>query len=91
MNDLEKLEWLHHALQEIANGCDEKYWLRRSFQLVEELREPHLPTELPSLYTAEESRRTDTTTKEQDFELGSNYGREMGWYSGDFGDSYSDY
>ena len=27
---------------------------------------------------------------EQDFELGSNYGREMGWYSDTFGDSFSD-
>ena len=27
---------------------------------------------------------------EQDFELGSNYGRERGWYSDTFGDSFSD-
>ena len=27
---------------------------------------------------------------EQDFELGSDYGREMGWYSDTFGDSFSD-
>ena len=89
MDDLEKLELLQHALQEIANGCDAKHWLRRSFQLVEELREPHLPTELPSLYTAEE--QGDRQQKnEQDFELGADYGRVNGWYSDTFGDSFSD-
>ena len=80
MDDLEKLELIHCGLQEIANGCNTEYWMHRSLQLLEELREPLL------IKQAKFEQK-----KEQDFELGSNYGREMGWYSGDFGDSYADY
>ena len=43
------------------------------------------------ILTHPSSWEIDESENEQDFELGSNYGREMGWYSGDFGDSYADY
>jgi len=40
MDDYEKLEWIHFAIQEAQNGNLEE--LETALELVEELREPHL-------------------------------------------------
>jgi len=40
MTDYEKLEHLHHAIQEIIEGRDAHYWLLVALRLVEDLREP---------------------------------------------------
>jgi hypothetical protein len=48
MNDYEKLEWIHFAIQEALNGVDEDVMncnlasLVKALELIEDLREPYL-------------------------------------------------
>ena len=42
MNDYEKLEWIHFAIQEAQNGNLEE--LDQALELVEDIREKHMPT-----------------------------------------------
>ncbi len=40
MNTLDKLEWIHCAIQEMQNGNDDM--LTEALEMVEDLREPYL-------------------------------------------------
>ena len=87
MNDLEKLELIHCAIQEVIklnlpSGLDEE--MENALELIEDLREPHLTEQ-----DKDEQAKIEQK-KEQDFELGADYGRVNGWYSDTFGDSFSD-
>tara|TARA_R110000744_G_scaffold98093_5_gene189522 strand:- start:1549 stop:1716 length:168 start_codon:yes stop_codon:yes gene_type:complete len=48
MSDYEKLEWIHHAIQDTLNGVDEDVMncnlasLLKALELIEDLREPYL-------------------------------------------------
>ena len=42
MNDYEKLEWIHFAIQEAQNGNLGE--LDQALELVEDIREKHMPT-----------------------------------------------
>ena len=88
MDDLEKLELIHCAIQEVIklnlpSGLDEE--MENALELIEDLREPHLTEQ-----DKDEQAKIEQK-KEQDFELGADYGRVNGWYSDTFGDSYGDY
>ena len=87
MDDLDKLELIHCAIQEVIklnlpSGLDEE--MENALELIEDLREPHLTEQ-----DKDEQAKIEQK-KEQDFELGADYGRVNGWYSDTFGDSFSD-
>ena len=46
MSDYEKLEWIHHAIQDALNGSTRRNGnlagLHKALELIEELREPYL-------------------------------------------------
>ena len=58
--------------------------MENALELIEDLREPHLTEQ-----DKDEQAKIEQK-KEQDFELGADYGRVNGWYSDTFGDSFSD-
>ena len=39
MNRNQKIEWVHHALQEAINGCADENMLQQALELVEDIRE----------------------------------------------------
>ena len=88
MDDLDKInkfEWY---------GIDGGYWYTGELIDDEDNPSDYWPGTPAKWFEAKDQMMHEVGQRqqksEQDFELGSNYGRVNGWYSDTFGDSFSD-